>query len=91
VRIEKLTVTQLIRQSQSYFTNNGRSVSQSVSQSVLALSPSGTHDHILIVVKTVAGLFVMGHPVERTSLSCDRSQSLSVSSDIYSDVYICTF
>jgi len=34
--------------------------SQFVSQSVLALSPSGTHDQILAVVKTVAGLMSWG-------------------------------
>jgi hypothetical protein len=33
---------------------------RSVSQSVLALSPCWTHDHILVVVKTFAFLFVMG-------------------------------
>jgi hypothetical protein len=33
-------------------------VSQSVCPSVLALSPSGTHDQILTVVRTVAVLFV---------------------------------
>jgi len=31
-----------------------------VSPSVLALSPSGTHDQILVVLKTVAVLFVVG-------------------------------
>jgi hypothetical protein len=52
-------------QSHSYFATDGRSVSQpvsesisqpasqSVSQSVLEFSPSGTHDQILVVVKTV--------------------------------------
>jgi len=44
-----------------------------VSQSVLALSPSGTHDQILVVVKTVAVLFV-----ERAGLSCNRLLYLSV-------------
>jgi len=37
-----------------------KSVNQSVSQSVLALSPYGTHDLILAVVKTGAVLFVVG-------------------------------
>jgi hypothetical protein len=32
-----------------------------VSQSVSALSPSGTHDQTLVVVKTIAFLFVLGH------------------------------
>jgi hypothetical protein len=43
-------------QSQSYFAADG--------QSVLALSPSGTHDQILSLVMAVAGLFVfvMGCP-----------------------------
>jgi len=53
----------------SYFTSDGRSVSQSVSQKVspliLASGPSETHDKILVVVKTVAALFVMGHPPYR--------------------------
>jgi len=40
-----------------------------VSQSVSALSPSGTRDQILAVVKTV-------FPDGRTGLSCNRSQSL---------------
>jgi hypothetical protein len=35
-------------------------VGRSVSQSVMALSPSGTHDQSLAVVKTVAVLFVVG-------------------------------
>jgi len=35
-------------------------VGHSVSQSVLALSPSGTHDHILVIVETVAVLSVVG-------------------------------
>jgi hypothetical protein len=45
-------------QNQSYFATN----SLSVSPSVLALSPSGTRDQILVAVKTVAVLFAMGHP-----------------------------
>jgi hypothetical protein len=42
----------------------GRSVAWSVSHSVsqFALSPSGTHEQILAVDKTVAVSFVMGHP-----------------------------
>jgi hypothetical protein len=44
--------------------------SQSVSQSVLALSPSGTHDQILAVVNTVAALLSRGvFPDGRTGLS----------------------
>jgi hypothetical protein len=43
---------------QSYFTTD----SQSVSQSILALGPSGTHDQILNVFKTVAVFIVMGRP-----------------------------
>jgi len=35
---------------------------QSVSQSALTSNPSGTHDQILAVVKTVAVLFIMGRP-----------------------------
>jgi hypothetical protein len=43
-----------------------------VSQPTLALSPSGTHDKILAVVKTVAVLFVVGVlPDERTGL-CEQ-------------------
>jgi hypothetical protein len=38
----------------------GRLVSQSVSQSVLASGASGTHDQILVVVKTDAVLLVVG-------------------------------
>jgi hypothetical protein len=44
---------------------DGRSVGQSVSQSVSqswSRAPWGTHDHILVVVKTVVDLFVMGRP-----------------------------
>jgi len=40
----------------SYFVTVG----QSVSHSVLTLSPSGIHDQILAVVKTVTVLFVVG-------------------------------
>jgi hypothetical protein len=59
--------------SQSYFATNDRSIGRSVSQYVLVLSPSGTHDQILAVVKTVAVLFV-----GRTGLLCNRSEPLSV-------------
>jgi hypothetical protein len=45
-------------QSQSYFATDIRSVSQSI----LTLSPPGTHDYVLVVVKTVAILFVVGRP-----------------------------
>jgi len=54
------------------------SVSESVSQPVLALSPSGTRDQILAVVKTVAVLSWGVLPVERTGLPCNRSQFLSI-------------
>jgi len=57
----------------SYFATDGQSVSQSVSPSVLTLSPSGTHGQILAVVKTGAVLLSWG---VRTGLSCNRSQSL---------------
>jgi hypothetical protein len=51
----------------------------SVSQSILALNPSGTHDEVLAVLQTVAVLPVVGRPpVGRTGLSCDMSQSFSV-------------
>jgi hypothetical protein len=53
-------------------------VTQSVSQSILALSPSGTHDRVLAVVKT-AGVLSWGvFPDGRTGLSCNRSQSLTM-------------
>jgi len=48
-------------ESQSESLCNWRSVIQSVSQSILAMSPSGTHDQILAVVKMDAALFVVGH------------------------------
>jgi len=48
-------------QNQSYFATDGRSVSQSV----LALSNSGTPDQILVVVKTITLLFVMGRSLWR--------------------------
>jgi hypothetical protein len=76
--------------SQTHFTTGSQSVGQSVSQSVLSLIPSGSHDQILILVKTVAVLFVIGRhviPVERAGLSCNTSHSLSV----LSDTFICTF
>jgi hypothetical protein len=44
-------------------------VSQSVSQSVLELSPYVSHDQILLVIKTVVVLFFIEHsPVKRTGL-----------------------
>jgi hypothetical protein len=43
----------VMSQSQSHFTTDSWSVNQSVDQSVLVLSPCGTHDQILAVVKTV--------------------------------------
>jgi len=42
----------------------------SVSQSVFVLSPSRTHDQILIAVKTVVVLFVMEH------LPCQEDRSV---------------
>jgi len=51
------SVSQSASQSQSYFETD----SQSVSLAILTLSPSGTHDQILIVVKTIAFLFAVGH------------------------------
>jgi len=64
-----------------------QSVSQPVRPSVLALSPCGTHDQILAVVKTVAICLFWGVlPVERTGLSCDRSHTLFV----LSSIHICT-
>jgi hypothetical protein len=53
-------------------------VSQSVSPSVLALSPPGNHDHIVAVVKTFVALLSGTSLIDRTGLSCNRSQSLSV-------------
>jgi len=77
----RLTVSQSVSQSvsllvsQSYFATDDRSVSRSV----LALSPSGTHDQILAVVKTVEVLLSWGVlPDGRTGLTYNRSQSLSV-------------
>jgi hypothetical protein len=51
---------------------------QSVSQSVLALSPSGTYDQILAVVKTFAVLLLSWGtlPGRRTGLYCNRSLSV---------------
>jgi hypothetical protein len=51
-----------VSKSESELLYNCRSVSQSVSESVLALSPSGTQDKVLAVVKTVEVLFVVGRP-----------------------------
>jgi len=45
----------------SYFATDG----QSVRPSVLALSPSRTHDQILAVVMTVAVLFVVERSPQR--------------------------
>jgi hypothetical protein len=62
-------------------------MTQSISQSVLALSPSGSHGQILAAVKTAAVLLPWGVFTDgRTGLSCNRSQSLSVLV-----IYICTF
>jgi len=68
-------------QSHGYFATDDRSfihsfihsVSQSVSPSVLASSPSGTRDHILVVVKTVAILSWGIFPLKRTGLSCNSA------------------
>jgi hypothetical protein len=58
---------------------------QSVRKSVLAMSPSGTHDQILALVKTCAVLFSWGVlPDGMTGLSFYRSQILSFGK-------ICTF
>jgi len=61
-----------------------QSVSQSINQSICLgrRAPSGSHDQILVVVQTWGVL-----PVERTGLSCNRSQSFPISSDIS----ICAF
>jgi hypothetical protein len=77
----------LQNQSQSRFATDGQSVSQSVSQSILELRPFGTHDQILVLDKTIVFLSWGFPSVERTGLSCNSLQSLSVSSDIY----ICRF
>jgi hypothetical protein len=64
------------------------SVSQSVTQSVvLESSLSGTHDQILVVVKIFA---VSCHGASSPSggrVSCNRSQPLSMSSDIYISIF----
>jgi len=50
-----------VRVSQNHFTTD--------CQSVLASSPTGTHDRIMVLVKTVAVFIVMGVlPVKRTGL-----------------------
>jgi len=54
-----------------------------ITQSVLASILSGTHDHMLVVVRTVAVFSWSVLPVERTGLSCNRSQFLSLSINIY--------
>jgi hypothetical protein len=46
-----------VTQCQNHITNDGRSVSQSWRR-----APIGTHEQILIVIKTAAILFVMGRP-----------------------------
>jgi len=51
--------SQSFRGSQSYFATDG------VSQSILALSYSGTHNQISVVVRTVAVLFVVGRSLCR--------------------------
>jgi len=71
--INSHSVRVTLRLTVSHSVSRSVSVSQSASHSVLALNPSGTYNHILAVVKTVAVLFV-----ERTGLLCNRSQPLSV-------------
>jgi hypothetical protein len=54
-----------------------------ISQSVLVLSPSGTNDQILVVVKTDVVLFAIGTlPVEMMGLLYNGSQ-FSMSSNMY--------
>jgi len=68
-----------------------QSASQPASQSVLALGPSGSHDQILVVIKWVANFFFFRGrilPVERTGLSRNKSQYLSVSSNKYIYMYM---
>jgi hypothetical protein len=83
-----------VRYTYAKLRTDGLSVSQSVSQSVrpsvLASSSAGTRDQILIVVKTAAVLSWGVLPVERTDLSCDRSQSLMYSVDTYTEVVLAT-
>jgi hypothetical protein len=63
-------------QSPSYVATDGQSVR-------LGVSISGTRDQILVVVWTNVVLSWGVLLVERTGFSCNRSQSLSVSSNIY--------
>jgi hypothetical protein len=61
--------------SQNYFATDG----QSVSQSILALSPSETHDQILVVVGQLRFCLswgVLSH--DGTNLSRNKTQSLSM-------------
>jgi len=45
----------------SGISKSGPSYLATVSQSILALCPSAAYDQILVVVKSVAVLFIMGH------------------------------
>jgi len=80
---DKKTMTQ----SQSHFTNDG----QSVSQSVLALSPCMAHDHILHLWGiTATVIFVVGRHLWREDgsvihhLSCQLSlHNMNISLNIY--------
>jgi hypothetical protein len=51
---------------------------QSVSQSALALSPSGTHDQIFAVVKTAVALLVVGRPPSRGDRSISKQVTVLV-------------
>jgi hypothetical protein len=80
---ESATAMKCISSHQSYFTTDGQSVRPSVRLGVESLSGP--------IVRTVAVFFSMGRPPCREDgvclVTCNRLQSLSVSSDIY----ICTF
>jgi hypothetical protein len=56
-------------------------VSQSVSQSVLVLTPSRTHDYILVVAKTVAAFFLstgwVCNVIRRSPCLCQRYPKVS--------------
>jgi hypothetical protein len=65
----------------SHFTTDG--------ESVLELRPSGTHDQILVLVRTVSILSWSVLPVERTGLSCNKLQCFAVLAYIYT--YILSF
>jgi hypothetical protein len=96
IRRSQSELLDTLYQSHSYFCDRrsviqsvSQSISQSVSasQSIFAMSPSGAHDQILAVIKTVEVLFVVGRPLDdRTVLSCNKSRSLSVIT-IYAHVH----